>query len=72
MAIVTIRDARTSLSCLVKRAENGEQITMARGKAPVARLVALTPSPKKRTPGRLKGKPRVGRELFKPISTEEL
>ena len=71
MAIVTIRDAPTSLSRLIKRTENGEPISIARGKTPVARGVALRPSPKKPTPGRLKGKLHVRPELFKSMSAGE-
>lgn len=41
MATVTIHQAKTNLSRLIARAEAGEEILIARGKEPVARLTAL-------------------------------
>src|SRR3712207_6500215 len=42
---VTIHAAKTHLSKLVARAEAGEEIVIARGDKPVAKLVPLTPPP---------------------------
>lgn len=44
-APVTIHAAKTHLSALVARAEAGEEIIIARGDKPVAKLVPLTPLP---------------------------
>ena len=43
MDTVTLHAAKTNLSKLVKRVENGEEIILARGDKPVARLVPLAP-----------------------------
>jgi prevent-host-death family protein len=53
---VTIHAAKTNLSRLVARAEAGEEIVIARGGTPVAKLVPLNPPAKpERRPGRMKG-----------------
>lgn len=73
---VTIHTARTHLSRLVARAEAGEEIVIARGGTPVAKLVPLAPSepaPRPlRKPARLKGLIDVGDEILAPMSEEEL
>lgn len=43
MEIVTIHTAKTTLSQLIARVEAGEEILLARGKQPVAKLVPLQP-----------------------------
>jgi prevent-host-death family protein len=45
---VTIHAAKTHLSKLVARAEAGEEIVIARGDKPVAKLVPLVPAPPRR------------------------
>lgn len=42
MAIVTIHEAKSQLSKLIVRAEAGEEIVIARGKEPVAKLTGLS------------------------------
>ncbi|MGI8597417.1 MAG: type II toxin-antitoxin system Phd/YefM family antitoxin [Thermoleophilaceae bacterium] len=42
---ISISDAKTNLSKLVARAEHGEEVTIRRGRKPVARLVAIEPRP---------------------------
>ena len=71
MPTYTIHAAKTNLSKLVARAEAGEEIVLARGKEPVAKIVPLPPKPK-RVFGRLKGKGRVGPEFFEPLREDEL
>jgi prevent-host-death family protein len=57
METVTIQKAKAQLSRLIKKACQGEEIVIARGKKPVVKLVALPPVLKgPRTPGFLKGK----------------
>jgi len=69
---VSIHAAKTHLSRLVARAEAGEEIVIARGNKPVAKLVPLdTPKPK-RVFGSMKGQFTVGPEFFEPMSEEEL
>ena len=48
MATVGMHQAKTHLSDLVRRAENGEEVVIARGGTPVARLVALRAIPAQR------------------------
>ncbi|HEX7708337.1 MAG TPA: type II toxin-antitoxin system prevent-host-death family antitoxin [Thermoanaerobaculia bacterium] len=63
---VNIYDAKTRLSQLVERAEAGEEIIIARGGRPVARLVPFRITVD-RTPGRMRGKVRVGRDFDAPL-----
>jgi prevent-host-death family protein len=70
--IVTIHNAKTNLSQLIARVEAGEEIVLARGKQPVARLVPFQPRETRRAFGPLRGVISVGPEFFEPLSTEEL
>jgi prevent-host-death family protein len=72
MSIVTIHKAKTNLSQLIKKASAGEEVIIARGDKPVARLVPIGESKGKRQPGSLKGKLHVGPEFFEPIPPNEL
>ncbi len=75
MKTVTTHEAKTHLSKLLAEVEAGEEVTIARGTRPVARLV-----PVKRTTRRTR--PKVGtrtsagvswtRDAFAPLSDEEL
>jgi prevent-host-death family protein len=71
MPTFTIRAAQTNLSKLVARAEAGEEIVLARGKDPVARIVPVDHKPKRQF-GRLKGKGSVGQEFFEPPAGKRL
>ena len=72
MSTVTIHKAKTNLSKLIERASQGEEIIIARGSKPVAKLVPVGPVKGKRQPGSLKGKLEIGPEFFEPLSDEEL
>ncbi len=73
MPTFTIHAAKTNLSKLVARAEAGEEIVVARGKDPVAKIVPVISKVKpKRKFGALKGKIRIGPEFFDPLPEEEL
>ncbi|MBV8187420.1 MAG: type II toxin-antitoxin system prevent-host-death family antitoxin [Alphaproteobacteria bacterium] len=73
MPTYTIHDAKTNLSKLIARAEAGEEVVLARGKEPVAKLIAFSAKPKaKRKFGALKGKIKIGPEFFEPLPEEEL
>jgi antitoxin (DNA-binding transcriptional repressor) of toxin-antitoxin stability system len=52
---VTVTEAKTQLSSLIERVTGGEEIVIRRGQRPVAKLIAYTPSGKRRTPGDLAG-----------------
>lgn len=67
----TVHQAKTNLSKLLRKAERGEDVIIARGKTPVAKLVAV-PRKKKRVPGRWKGKIWYTPDAFAPMSKEEL
>jgi prevent-host-death family protein len=77
MTIVTIHKAKTELSKLLARVEAGEEIIIARGNEPIARLVpvdaAQTQKPKRR-PGSLSHlRGTIPPDLFlEPMSEEEL
>jgi len=71
MPTFTIHAAKTNLSKLVARAEAGEEIVLARGREPVAKIVPVAPKPKRQF-GRLKGKGSVGPEFFESLPEEEL
>jgi prevent-host-death family protein len=70
---VTIHEAKTNLSRLIKQACAGEEIVIARGKEPVVRLVPVEQSPKqRRVPGALKGVFTFDESFFDPLPPEEL
>ena len=72
MKIVTIHTAKTTLSQLLARVEAGEEIVLARGKEPIAKLVPFQPQPSKRQFGALRGIVSVGPEFFEPLPETEL
>jgi antitoxin (DNA-binding transcriptional repressor) of toxin-antitoxin stability system len=73
MYLVTIHAAKTNLSRLIERVLAGEEVVIARGDVPVARLVplplAVTPV---RQAGTLRGKLEVTDQFFEPLSADEL
>jgi prevent-host-death family protein len=68
----TIRQAQSNFSKLLRKAEQGEEVIIARGKTPVVKLVAVPAQKKKRVPGRLKGKISYTPDAFAPMTKEEL
>ncbi|HLM15257.1 MAG TPA: type II toxin-antitoxin system Phd/YefM family antitoxin [Reyranella sp.] len=73
MPTFTIHAAKTNLSKLIARAEAGEEIVLARGNEPVAKIVAVSQKAKpKRKFGALKGKIKIGPEFFDPLPEDEL
>lgn len=72
MTVVTIHNAKTNLSQLLARVEAGEEIVLARGKQPVARIVPFESRPVKREFGALRGIVSVGPEFFEPLPPEDL
>ncbi len=71
MPTVTIHQAKTNLSRLIARARAGEEIIIARGDVPVARLEPLAP-PRRRQFGAMRGRARAGAAFFEPLPPEEL
>lgn len=70
--VVTIHEAKTNLSQLLQRASNGEEIIIARGSKPVARLVPFGERKGRRQPGSLKGRLVVNAEFFEPLPNDEI
>jgi prevent-host-death family protein len=69
MKKVNVHEAKTHLSKLLERAHGGEEIVIAKGGKPYARLVPLE-LPEAREPGLLKGK--LDSRFFEPLPEEEL
>jgi prevent-host-death family protein len=72
MDTVTIHTAKTTLSQLVARAEAGEEIILARGNVPIAKIVPYQPVAPKRQFGAFRGVVSVGPEFFEPLPDDEL
>ena len=72
METITIHAAKTRLSQLLARVEAGEEIVLARGKHPIAKLMPFAPTSPKRQFGALRGTLTVGPEFFEPLPAEEL
>lgn len=71
METVNIHRAKTQLSKLIERVSEGEEIVIARGGKPVARLVPL----ERRRPrglGRMKGRIRIARDFNAPLPEDLL
>jgi prevent-host-death family protein len=76
MPTYTVHAAKTNLSKLIERAEKGEEVVIARGKKPVARLVPMgVPAHvlRRRAFGAFKGKLKLPDSFFfDPLPEEEL
>ncbi len=71
MVTVNVHEAKTHLSRLLTRVENGEEVIIARNGSPVAKLVRSEPVGK-RQPGTLEGKITIPDSFFDPLPEEEL
>jgi prevent-host-death family protein len=72
MKTITIHKAKTQLSKLIEQVSQGEEIVIARGKHPVARLVAFDSSVKRRVPGKLAGQISCKPGAFDPLTDQEM
>jgi prevent-host-death family protein len=72
MTTVTIHKAKTQLSKLIEQALRGEEVVIARGKQPVARLVPFSQEQPKRGFGSMRGRASIGPEFWEPLPEEEL
>lgn len=69
----TIHAAKTHLSQLIARVEAGEEIIIARGEKPVARLAPIAPPKPKRVFGKWADRVgEIGPEFFEPLPQEEI
>ena len=69
MKVVNVHEAKTNFSRLLERAHRGEELIIAKGGKPYARLCPLEPVPARR-PGLLEGK--VDDAFFDPLPEAEL
>ena len=69
--IVTIRMAKTHLSRLLSRVAADEEIIIARGKTPIAKLVPVAAKGKRQF-GAMRGLVDIGPEFFEPLPEQEL
>ena len=70
--IHSMHAAKNQLSRLVACAMRGEEVVIARGAQPVARLVAIDRAPPGRRFGAMRGKARVSRGFFERLPEREL
>lgn len=64
---VNVREAKTNLSRLLARVSAGEEIIIARGGKPIARLVPVTERPAQRIAGSAKGKVSISADFDAPL-----
>jgi prevent-host-death family protein len=68
-----MHEAKTQLSRLVERVEQGERVVIARNGAPVAELIAYRSEPSRRTGGQWKGRAWISPDFDDPMpEVEEL
>lgn len=73
MTVVTVHEAKTHLSKLIARVLAGEEITIARGRDPVVKLVPAVELPEKRPlRGALKGKFEFDESFWDPLPEDML
>ena len=72
METVNIHQAKTQLSKLIARVSAGEEIVIAKGGKPVARLAPLVQGSKPREPGALKGRIRIAGDFDAPLPDQVL
>ena len=67
MTQVNLNEAQSQLASLLARAQSGEQIVIADGGHPVARLVPVRQPGKPRKPGGAKGRIRIHDSFYGPL-----
>ena len=67
MEVVNTHHAKTHLSQLLERVENGEEIIIARAGKPVARLTGLRGDDRTRKGGQWKGLAAIGDDFDEPL-----
>jgi len=72
MKVHTIHEAKTNLSKLIQKARDGEEVIIAKGKEPVAKIVPIHVADRPHKPGRFKGKIWWTEDAFDPLTGEEL
>jgi prevent-host-death family protein len=72
MTTINIYEAKTQLSKLVEKAASGQDVIIARGGKPVARLTRLEAPQRKIRFGLLKGKVKVAKDFDAPLADDVL
>jgi len=72
MTQVNIHEAKTTLSKLLERVMNGEEIIIAKSGKPIARLTPIDRPPCRRTPGSAAGQVVIGPDFDEPLPEFEL
>ncbi|MBA4748837.1 MAG: type II toxin-antitoxin system Phd/YefM family antitoxin [Sphingopyxis sp.] len=72
MTQVNVHEAKTNLSKLLALVEAGEEVIIARGKEPVARLVPMEKPKKRKLLGAFKGQFELSDAFFEPLPDDEL
>jgi len=68
--VINTHEAKTRLSRLLNQVQDGEEVIIARGNKPLARLVPYSGCKPVRKPGYLKGKIRVPDDFDTPLPEE--
>ena len=68
----TIHAAKTQLSRLLARAARGEEVVIAKGRRPIAKLVAVDAVPPKRKFGAMRGRAKTTSAFFEPLPADAL
>ena len=68
----SVHAAKTNLSKLLERVEAGDEVVIARGKIPIARLTPVNSAPPRRLFGAMRGRAKVTSAFFEPLPTDEL
>lgn len=69
---VNIHQAKTHFSKLIEKVMRGEEVVIAKGGRPVARLVPIQPAQQPRRPGSAKGRVTVAPDFDAPLPEELL
>lgn len=72
MKQVNIHEAKTNLSRLIAEVESGEDVVLARGGKPVARLVRVVDAAPSRRFGAMRGRAVTGDAFFEPLPEADL
>ena len=68
----TVHEAKSNLSQLIRKACEGEEVIIARGKKPVVKLVPVGNAAQQRIPGGFEGKISWTADAFDPLTDEEM
>jgi prevent-host-death family protein len=67
MKTVSVHEAKTHLSRLIREAQEGEEIVIARGNQPVVKLVLVEPESRHRVLGTAKGEVKIAPDFDEPL-----